>query len=78
MEKSFDKKKAEVTKNRLILLFIVWVLLLMMLLGVFINRILHERRMDKIWDKYEQDMDDLHNNKIAEFRVVKPFEFSIV
>lgn len=42
---------------------IVWISCCIMLGAIFYMNIQHQKRIDKIWDKYEQDMNLLHKNK---------------
>lgn len=40
---------------------VAWVGCCIMLGTIFYMDIRHQQRMDKIWEKYEQDMKELHN-----------------
>lgn len=40
---------------------VAWIGCCLMLGTIFYMDIQHQKRMDKIWDKYEQDMKLLHN-----------------
>ena len=40
--------------------FVIFVGCLLMLSAIFYQKIQHDKRVDAIFDKYEQDMNDLH------------------
>lgn len=40
---------------------VAWIGCCIMLATIFYIDIQHQKRMDKIWEKYEQDMELLHN-----------------
>lgn len=40
---------------------VAWIGCCIMLGTIFYIDIKHQQRMDKIWEKYEQDMKELHN-----------------
>ena len=52
----------KISTNLLVLkgCFALMILGCVLLISVFALRIHHGRKMDKIWDKYEKDMAELH------------------
>lgn len=51
----------KIDNTNLTIWFIAFVACLLMLISVFANDIRHRNRIDDIFEQYEKDMEELHN-----------------
>ena len=62
MEQEENYQPKEIETGKLSFIFILYIFLLCMLMGVFISRIVSQHKRDAIWEQYEKDMNKLHKN----------------